>query len=295
MNTSLILNLLRTLLTCIFCLLLAPYSAASQALQTLLQDVQKSQFVDSYEIILAGEQEVPLLISDSNTPITRGVAVILGEAGKAPLFNSGITQLINGMNDVGWVTILMPAPDAGFSQALEDEKASPSVNSPGDAQTAPTPLVAQSGLTRIYPKAFEQQEQLLKLQMQAVAQKSQQYSGFFLVVAHGTSAAWLTKIYSEKQLPIPDALVAVSPYWPQRDYNNQLAQWVGQTEMPYLDIYNQWDSEWARNTVKQRRVAAVKSLKLIYRQRELVGQTMDAEQYAMLAKEIYGWLTYMGW
>jgi hypothetical protein len=65
--------------------------------------------------------------------------------------------------------------------------------------------------------------------------------------------------------------------------------------MPVLDLYSSWDNAWAQQTVTPREVATIKALKLQYRQRELLGFNMHQQHSAYIAKEIYGWISHMGW
>ena len=116
-----------------------------------------------------------------------------------------------------------------------------------------------------------------------------------MVISKGTSAAWLSKIYAENTLDVPDAFVAFSPYWPDRKRNQRLPEWIANTSMPVLDLYSSSDNEWARKTVAQREIEAIKSLKLQYRQRELLGFNLYQPHNTYISKEIYGWLSHMGW
>ena len=111
-------------------------------------------------------------------------------------------------------------------------------------------------------QAFVKHQQQLISLLQAASEKSQEYPGFFLVISKGTSAAWLSKIYTEKKLATPDAFVTISPYWPDRKYNQRLPEWIANTPMPVLDLYSSDDNGWAQKTVAQREIAAIKSLKL---------------------------------
>lgn len=272
-------------------LLVSMPGAAWQSVELNSLDIRASQFADSYETLQVGDEEVVIVINESHTPITRGVAVLISESGRGAFNQHGLSQLSEFMNNIGWVSIAMPAPEVGFIPNVESQPVQASM----ETQTEAIPPVPKSGITPITTASFTLHEQQLKLQIQAVINRAEQYPGFILIISQGTTAAWLTKIYAEKQVPVPDAMIAVGPNWPQREYNMQLPVWVAQTEMPYLDIYTQWDSQWALMTVNERRIQATKELKLIYRQRELNGQKMDSQQYQFLAKEIYGWLTYMGW
>lgn len=266
--------------------------AVAEREQQITMDIQRSQFADSFETLLAGEREIVIVEQASNTPLTRGVAVLIGESGHGPFSQHNLTELATLLNDYGWVTMTMPAPTAVF---FDKKPATEMADEGNNAEMEEKTVHPKSGLVAVDQKEFEQQEQQLMLQLQAIVPKTQQYPGFFLVIAQGTSAAWLSKIYSEKKLGLPDALVVVSPYWPERDYNMLLPQLISATEMPVLDVYSRWDNEWSHNTFLKRKVAAEKALKLHYRQRELIGQTLDTEQYKLLSKEIYGWLTHMGW
>ncbi|MEP4890306.1 MAG: DUF3530 family protein [Aliiglaciecola sp.] len=272
-----------------------------QSPEAALNDIQRSQFDDQYDVLLVGEKQIPLVIAESNTPITRGVAVMVSESGRNPFSEHGLVQLSTALNNVGWVTMIMPAPTSGFgpapdqnANANQQADTSNQTPSPGSNGTSDD-SVNKASVNRIEQAAFDQHEQQIILQMRAIAEKTRQYNGFFLVIAQGTSAAWLTKIYAQNKLDYPDGMVSISPQWPDRSYNQQLPKWVSQTPMPYLDVYSAADTSWAKATVSQRKIQSLKSLKMMYRQRELIGQTMDSQQYARLGKEIYGWLTHMGW
>jgi hypothetical protein len=75
----------------------------------------------------------------------------------------------------------------------------------------------------------------------------------------------------------------------------RLPEWIANTPMPVLDLYSGWDNGWAQKTVAMREIAAIKALKLQYRQRELLGFNMHLQQNAYIGKEIYGWISHMGW
>lgn len=331
-------DLLRaTLLFC--CLGLVPLSHGQTAKDSqIAMDTQRALHEDQYDALIVGDREVPLIVAESTTPITRGVAVIVGEAGEGPFSQHTLAPLAEELNQYGWVTMTMAAPSQGFfdfsvpeaaakedmaetdagdmneeaaeqqgsGEAESDEDGTQETSEDSSEESAgqaspvripppPPPAHPGEGLTNINEDDFNAHEQQLQEQMQAVVSRSSQYPGFFLVIAQGTSGAWLTKLYAEQGLASPDALVVVNPYWPQREYNQTLPTHVAATSMPLLDIYSPWDNGWGQLTVAPRRVAAEKGLKLHYRQRELIGQAMDTEQFRLLGKEIYGWLTYLGW
>lgn len=263
-------------------------------------DIQRSIEPDAYRTTLVGEEEILVVINEANIALTKGVAIIVSESGVNSLNKFALASLVEPMNDHGWVTILVPAPTLGLrgyqqspktdANTMKDGQNSDPINMGNKETIAPyyqAPLIHEDDF-----KAHEQH--MLQL-MQSIVQYSSNYPGFFLVIAQGTSAAWLAKIYSEQQIPQPDAFVAISANWPEHKYNKQLPEYIAQMPAPVLDIYNRWDTEWTTRTAKKRSIAAERALKLHYRQREIVGQSFDHNQFMYLSKEIYGWLTYMGW
>lgn len=288
---------------------LSSYGQQLDGNQLFIRDLQQQAHADSFDILLVGERQIALVIKQASTPLVKGVAVLINDASQFSIGDNSLAPLADKLNSWGWVTMQMPAPQIDFAPIATEEndqdKASQETqtqNNPSLNITAQQPQTATSanfnsvsGAVVISQQSFAQQQQQLQQQLQAIVSRTEQYPGFFLVIAQGTSAAWLTKLYSEEKLESPDALIILSPYWPQRNYNNQLPALVAKTSMPILDFFNQFDNAWSQATAAQRLVSAHKNLKLHYRQRELIGQQLDHQQYLLMAKEIYGWLTYLGW
>ncbi|WP_102798953.1 DUF3530 family protein [Bowmanella denitrificans] len=295
-------------------LLLSPAILAQQLDPQAMrsEDIQQALSPHQYQTLLAGEKDFTVVIQDSTTVNTRGVAILVNDFSLGHMGSQSLAPLTGYLNDTGWVTVLMSAPDTElFGAEPASPVASPSTESNPESQTdadaeqtAPpateqgqqsTPVKPNQYQSAISQGSFDNQELALRQQMTAVVPVAQRYPGFFLVISQGTSAAWLTKLYAEDKLGPPDALISIAPFWPDSQWNHQLSQYVGELPSPLLDIYNQWDNEWTRQSRKQRMVAAQKALKLHYRQREIVGQPLSTNQSAYLAKEIQGWLTQMGW
>lgn len=273
-------------------------------------DIQRGLFADSYQSFEIDEQSIIYVLQEGTTAITRGVAVMVADTGIPIVGHDGFAALAKELNNIGWVTILLSAPDAGFNPIIEQELVSPDIEVNADAtaavsspetqepsRAAPTNELdtSRSLVTVINDQAFIKHEQQLITLLRAAFEKSLEYPGFFLVISKGTSAAWLSKIYAEKTLDAPDAFVAISPFWPDRKHNQRLPYWIANTSMPVLDLYSGWDNGWAQMTVAQRQIAAIKSLKLQYRQRELLGFNTSLRQSSYISKEIYGWISHMGW
>lgn len=273
-------------------------------------DIQRGLFADTYQSFDIDGQPIIYVLQENTTAITRGVAVMIADSSISILGQEGFVTLANEMNKIGWVTILIPAPDIGFiptivpERVLEDDgkaMADEETKTSTDKQVTMTDAslldvdISKSAVTSIDDEAFFKHEQQLVSLLQAVVEKSQEYPGYLLVISKGTSAAWLSKIYAEKTLGSPDGFVMVSPYWPDRKHNQRLPEWISITPMPVLDLHSSWDNGWAQKTVFHRKIAAVKALKLQYRQRELLGFTMHQQHSAYIGKEIYGWVSHMGW
>lgn len=294
---------------------LPPPTSITYANQEVI-DIQRILEPDHYEKVQFNNKEAIFIINEANIALTKGVAIIVGDAGRNSLSRYALSELVKPLNDYGWVTIMVPAPTSAFTtrngehqdtlpdNPITNPDAAPAtapatapVTAPNDQTAAiesPTFRPSQ-GVTQISELDFNDHESQMLALMQEVVEYSSTYPGFFLVIAQGTSSAWLAKIYSEEKLPQPDALVAISPNWPERQYNKQLPEYIAQMEAPVLDVYNQWDNNWTKKAAKDRAIASERALKLHYRQRELIGQYYDNQQFIYLAKEIYGWLTYMGW
>jgi hypothetical protein len=274
-------------------------------------DIQRGLFADTYQIFDIDNQPVIYVLQENTTAITRGVAVMIADSGIPIVGQEGFATLANEMNKIGWVTILIPAPDIGFIPTIDPqgelEDAGKATTEEEETKTSADTQetsasavlldldISKSAVTTIDDQAFVKHEQQLVSLLQAVIEKSQEYPGFFLVISKGTSAAWLSKIYAEKTLNSPDALVVISPYWPDRKHNQRLPEWIANTPMPVLDLYSSGDNGWARKTVSRRQITAVKALKLQFRQRELLGFNMHQQYSAYIGKEIYGWISHMGW
>ncbi|WP_339723100.1 DUF3530 family protein [uncultured Paraglaciecola sp.] len=274
-------------------------------------DIQRGLFADTYQSFEIDEQSVIYVLQENTTAITRGVALLVADTGIPIVGSEGFAALANELNKIGWVTILLPAPDSGFMPTIQQESIAieenediaaeietispPETPEPNPAELPETLDISKSAVTIIDNLAFLQHEQQLVALLQAATEKAQEYPGFLLVISKGTSAAWLSKIYTEKTLENPDAFVAISPFWPDRKHNQRLPFWIANTPMPVLDLFSGWDNGWAQMTVAQRKIAAIKALKLQYRQRELLGFNTSLHQSDYISKEIYGWISRMGW
>jgi len=273
-------------------------------------DIQRHFHPEHFKSVPVGENEIFIVVGESSLPISKGAAVLVGETGRNGVSNMALASLAPYLNGFGWSTILVSAPELNFElpgsepeAETESDNNQESSTPPGSdpqrtANDLPPPnqyIPSEFAPTRISSAQFEAQEQAFQILMNSVENERQSFPGFFLVIAQGTSAAWLTKMYADNALPLPDALVTLGINWPQQNLNEQLPEIISRTEVPILDIYNQFDNDWTRNSADTRRITTIKSLKLHYRQRELIGPQIEHYQMDYLSREIHGWLTYLGW
>ncbi|EOD54232.1 DUF3530 family protein [Aeromonas molluscorum] len=115
-----------------------------------------------------------------------------------------------------------------------------------------------------------------------------QAGGFKLLLAQGTSAAWVSNLIASEKLPAPDALVLLDGFFPNPQSNQTLAKQIAQGTIPTLDLYQEQGGNWSLQAAQIRRQESRRSHKLNYR------------PYALMALDetpgrIQGWLTHLGW
>ncbi|WP_254700792.1 DUF3530 family protein [Paraglaciecola mesophila] len=285
--------------------------ASSFAYASALTDVQRQLFPDRAKILEVNNTSLPLIESLNTTANLYGVAILVGESGRPPASQQNLAMLTQSLNNLGWVTMQISPPTVGFEPDLADPTKSEEqsqeqtndtasqVDQPANSQatsSAPsTPNSPQYQLHRISNAHFLLHEQALRERISAVMRRAQNYSGFRLVIAQGTSAAWMIKMYAEEQIPSPDAFVAISAFWPQRNLNALISTYTANTPMPLLDIYSDHDNNWGLISALERKNSANKNLKLDYRQRHLTHTFNTQSDSEFVSKEIYGWLHYLGW
>lgn len=291
------------LLFCFSGLVQGQSSAILTDWETLKMDAQRMMQPDAFRTMQVGEQEVMIVTNETNLPLGKGVIVLVSESGRNGASAISLAPMTEYLNDYGWATILLTAPTLNWQI---DES---SISSTDDLTPAPSDETQQSqpdssnmddvpsylSTPSINRKMFEAQEQQFMLLMSAANQEALNYPGFIVVVAQGTSAAFLSKLYAEGMLRAPDAMVAISANFPEKELNDEVGNFLARTPMPVMDIFNQWDNKWTTSNAKTRKIAVEKALKLHFRQREIIGTALKGQQFHYIAKEVHGWLTYMGW
>ena len=100
-------------------------------------------------------------------------------------------------------------------------------------------------------------------------------------------------MYKNEDLAAPQALVLIGAAIQDVTLNEQVAEAISKHKVPTLDLLPQTDNPYARNSSILRLQLVKKHIKEIYRQRLLPGSV--EQDHPWLAKEIIGWLRYIGY
>lgn len=113
-------------------------------------------------------------------------------------------------------------------------------------------------------------------------------SGQQLLVAQGSSAAWLASLLAAKQLPAPDALLLLDAAYPAKDANAVMARELAQLPVPVLDLYHDAPHPWRLDAAQARQLEVRRGNKLDWRQQRY-------RQPSQWANQVKGWLHHLGW
>lgn len=253
----------------------------------LKSDIDHFLQPDELKTLLAGDNEVYALYRDDMTGRPKGVALLIPDWGLNTTNSRGMEYLRTELGDYGWVTLAMTVPQGKESvftteAAVADPAASP------DSAKKPKPI-------RAVDDDFMQRYELqLKTRMMALISEAENYQGYFIVIAQGSSAAVLASLYAKGELAEPEALILLSAFVPDMTLRMKMNQDITVTAVPTLDVYQSGHSRWLKKNILLRRKLAKKNFKVHYRQKELYGDISYHNQNQRLLKEIYGWLSSLG-
>ena len=134
-------------------------------------------------------------------------------------------------------------------------------------------------------QAFKERWQL---RLTSLQENSGGENGYQLMIAAGSSAAWLCNLLSSESIAPPDALVLIDAFYPAADANEILAHDVATAPYPVLDLYREQQVSWLNRAASERRLAVNRNDKLDWRQ---VAIRTSAER----EEQLTGWLRYLGW
>lgn len=151
------------------------------------------------------------------------------------------------------------------------------------------------GQDSLYEEAYHQAfSTYLTLFIQAT-QKKINYSGYNVIFAQGMSAQATLYAIGQSTGKVPDAVIINNIYLPNLTLNKQVPSLVAQSKMPLLDLISASDNNWSAMTRPKRNIEAQVHVKAFYRQREISGLNFSSTVHHDIAKEAYGWFTYLGW
>jgi hypothetical protein len=323
--------LLNRLLLGILCLFLAfsfkVYAQSAPFTEMTSVDIKNQMHNDEYTLIEVNGNSMPILISLSQQPITKGVVMIIGDADTHLGKKESLVHIAEALPAFGWTTVVMPSlglqsgpnipppivsEDPASEVEVGDELETAGLTNEETAKATDEPMaqVADPGLTlqndvittnsrSIQPAVSEAQlivySQEVDAYLDAVMQHMEMTMGHRVVVAQGVTAATIAKLVVDKPSSNIDTLVINNPYWPIRKLNNKVPMIIAQTPIPVLDITSYWDNNWSKQTESKREISARTGLKEVYRQVEIAGQSFDQRQMEYIARQIKGWTTFLGW
>lgn len=304
---------------------ISPSVAAQSASFTELTsaDMQYQLHSDQFTLIDVGDTKVPIVISLSERPITKGIVLIIGDADMPLGRQDSLSHVAKYLPSIGWTTVVMPSLGLSLgpnmvvpvksknTQAINDtqkantdnvtiaaaEQASKNAISENRKDTVAHSINNNSAVSAANEAALIVYSQEIETYLAAILTHMQTTMGHRIVVTQGITAATIAKLVSERATLMQkiDALVINNPYWPIRKLNNKLPMIIAQTRIPVLDLVSQWDNSWSKQTERKRRVKAMTELKEVYRQADIIGQPLDQIQMQYIARQIKGWTTYLGW
>ena len=216
---------------------------------------QSQDWQDAGQAKQVGDQVT--LLHKSNQGYRLGLALLLPDWQQV----ADLLPLSRSLNDQGFDTLIMlPSP---HQLALD----------PNDEKDQP---------------AIEAFRELWQRKLTSLQENSGDSSGYQLMIAAGSSAAWLSGLLSTEALAPPDALVLVDAFYPAQDANEILAHEIASTPFPILDLYREHQVSWLDLAAKARRLEVERNSKLDWRQIPLSDPDERDDQLA-------GWLHHLGW
>ncbi|MER2491922.1 DUF3530 family protein [Catenovulum sediminis] len=252
--------------------------------QIASEDLLRYAPTEEIRELMAGELTFTALQSEQESNVVRGVAILLPDINLHANQTGSFFQLRYALNRYGWVSLAGVMPDFELSEKSFGEAA--------DKESLLRPNADTQFIDEVDRNRYLDQ---LSLVVNAMQEEVVGYPGLILVVAQGATAGWLVEAYQAQKLPLPDALVLIAPYLPDDRLNRALPAQIAQLSVPILDVWSARDNRWALATVPLRNKASKRHLTLHYRQREMFGYAGLESREERLSKEIYGYMTYLGW
>lgn len=223
-------------------------------------DLQRQLPPEEISMLKTAEQEFLTLELKTMTPFTKGTVILIPDWSQHAASPRAINFLRTTLIDYGWNTIAMMVPEA--LSAVDSE----------------TLLAYQT----------EFQGRLAEVLKRAASKH-----GNLIIVAQGSSGAIINTMIQREQISAPQGLILLSAYLSDAKLNQAVSLAISQHKIPTLDIMHNQDNSIVAASSKIRLQLTRKSMKELYRQRILTGAIDDEPEW--LFKEVYGWLTYIGY
>ena len=261
---------------------------------------------------------LPIFPVAATVPIVRGNFVLISDASHNGANIYALLALAKELADLGWNSIVMPAPsftkvmmeadaheqNKQLQDAEQETPASDTTLEPADATEpaqpiepiqpiAPSVAVNAQHFESHYKTYYQTHYNRVLLASLSAVIKQSSAGGYTVLFAQGKSAQ--SVLYDNTQSIKADAIIINNLYWPERTLNQTLPSLVAKHSSPLLDLVSSDDNKWSNSTKDARKISAKINLKPHYRQRQINPGMNNEDTSIAVAKEIYGWLTYLGW
>lgn len=270
----------------------------------LFADVSHAYLPGEVTSLMAGEVNLPIIEVEAQNPLPLGTAVILTEPFPSSITLSEGHSLAVMLSEKGWNVIISPfhLPLNSSNQETAATQESKETSAADPNTSAPVPVHPRSN-SLSQSIDFAATEDALKVQLNALNNFLENRQGYRLYIAQGmVAAAYISATRAQPSLA-PDTFVAISPYWPELEINNQVVEHVAESEFPVLDLSLTHFNGWASTTHERRRISAKNALKLHYRQIKIPNSTLSfsitqdqkSPYIQLVANNTIGWTRHLGW
>ena len=252
-------------------------------------DIARQFLPEQFQPVLVGNTTAYVIRVDSQRPLSLGLTTVFVSPAAGKLAFYPALKLANTLAAKGWhVDIVTPhwfteySADSTMMASTEDK-----------AMMEPSmPMAWQSNLD---PELdYEALTQQLKILLPGLNNVSQIVPGFRLVIAEGLIASLLLEHGNEEGVTLPDAATFISPFWPERTINDDIASLTANYPSPLLDIAYSASSRFAQKNAQLRADTARVEVKLYYRQLKLT-RIQARSAMTWVGGEIVGWTRSLGW
>ncbi|GEM_PF-6729594 len=287
----------------------------TSAVFATMHDDIRTQFHDNdYTIIDIDGRQQPVFTFESNLSETRATILFLLDEKDSRLFGT-MHKLAQTLPNVGLNTIVFAEGFANIQPSksdASDNTAQSDVNNQAlsqDTREEPTEsspstdagsTIAQSFAVTTTANAEQTDSNLASLthcSEQLNNRISRLYDALSLSSQRTiilTSGLLSSCLFYIENIP-GDALITINPFIDNFELNVQLSDKIASTSQPVLDLVNKTSNRYSSKNAVHRRISSQRLMKAHYRQRDIIGHRMSHRQVEYIAKEIYGWLTFLGY